>query len=173
MLTTRRTITMATTFSALLGLAGPTWAQEAKPAGVSIVAPWARATPGGSKIGAAFLELKGGAADDKLVAAKAPVASVVELHDHIRDGNIMKMRRVEAIPVPAGKSVVLKPGGLHVMLIDLKEPLKEGAVVDLTLTFEKAGEIKVSVPVQKVGAMGGPHGSGSDHGSGSGSGAKK
>jgi copper(I)-binding protein len=143
---------------------------DAKDAVVTIVMPWARATPGGAKVGAAFLEIQAKPGfDDKLTSASSPAADVVELHDHVSDGGVMRMRKVEAIPLPGGKSVTLKPGGLHIMLIDLKAPLKEGDTIDLTLKFEKAGSLPVKVPVQKVGAMGGP--TGSDHGSGSGSGS--
>jgi len=144
----------------------------AKPTGLKVVAAWARATPGGAKIGAAYLEIQGAPdGDDKLLGASSPVAGAVELHDHIKDGGIMRMRRVEVIPVPAGKKVTLKPGGLHLMLVELKAPLVEGDAFDLTLTFEKAGTIKVSAPVQKIGAMKGPEagsGPGMDHGSGPG-----
>ncbi len=149
----------------------------AKPTGLKVVTAWARATPGGAKVGAAFLEIQGAPdGDDKLLAASTPIASVVELHDHIKDGGIMRMRRIEAIPIPAGKTVTLKPGGLHLMLLELKAPLIEGDAFDLTLTFEKAGTIKVNAPVQKIGAMTAPveagsgpgSGPGSDHGSGPG-----
>lgn len=169
------TRTSATVFAllALFGLSGPSVAQDAKlkvapaaptaPAAakdakaprVSVTTPWARATPGGAKVGAAFLELsapQGGA--DKLVAAKSPVAGVVELHAHTQSNGVMQMRRVDDIPVAAGAKVTMKPGGLHIMLMELKQPLKEGETIDLTLVFEKAGEVKVSVPVLKVGSPG-------------------
>lgn len=141
---------------------------EAK--GIAIVTPWARATPGGAKVGAAFMEIQAvPGADDKLLSASSPSAEVVELHDHVREGGVVKMRRIEALPIVGGKSVVLKPGGLHLMLMELKHPLKEGDAVDVTLVFEKAGQVKVAVPVIKIGSMGPP--AGSDHGSGSGSGS--
>ncbi len=143
-----------------------------QPTGLKVVQAWARATPGGAKVGAAFLEIQGAPdGDDKLLAASTPIAGAVELHDHIKDGGIMRMRRIEAIPVPAGKTVTLKPGGLHLMLLELKAPLVAGDAFDLTLTFEKSGTIKVTAPVQKIGAMTGPEagsGPGSDHGSGPG-----
>jgi hypothetical protein len=77
-----------------------------------------------------------------------------ELHTHINENGIFKMREVEAIEVPAGGEAVLEPGGLHVMFMGLHKPLKQGESVHLTLTFEKAGKVMVSVPVGKVGAMG-------------------
>lgn len=141
--------------------------------GLKVQVAWARATPGGAKIGAAFLEIQGAPdADDKLIGASSPVAQVVELHDHIKDGGVMRMRRIESIAIPAGKAVTFKPGGLHLMLIDLKAPLVEGDAFDITLAFEKAGEIKVTAPVLKLGALKGPSGPVADdnHGSGPGSG---
>lgn len=146
-------------------------AAEAK-SGLKVVVAWARATPGGSKIGAAFLEIQGAPnADDKLIGASSPIAQAVELHDHIKDGGVMRMRRIESIAIPAGKTVTFKPGGLHLMLIDLKAPLVEGDAFDITLTFEKAGEIKVTAPVQKLGALKGPSGPAVDDGHGSGPGS--
>jgi hypothetical protein len=126
---------------------------------VTVVHPWARATPGGTRTGVAFLEIKAApSAGDKLIAARADVAGRVELHEHIHDGNVMKMREVKAgIPVPAGAAVVLQPSGYHLMMMDLKQPLKEGDLLPITLVFEKAGEIKVEATVEKIGAMG-PHG---------------
>ncbi len=168
----------------VLGLVGvvagaeTTLAQDIRSGGITIAAPWARATPGGAKVGAAFLEIRSEpGADDKLVAAKSPAAGTVEIHDHIRDGSVMKMRRIEAIAVAGGKTAALKPGGQHLMLMDLKGDLREGETVEVTLVFEKAGEIKVPVPIGKVGAMSGPgmpavgNGSGSGSGAGSGSGS--
>lgn len=149
-------------------------ASPAEAKGISIVAPWARATPGGAKVGAAFLEIQAVAgSDDKLISASSPVAQTVELHDHIREGSVVKMRRIEVIAIGGGKSVTLKPGGLHLMLMDLKGPLNEGDKVELTLTFEKAGLIKVQAPVQKLGTMRAPAGEDGGSGSGSGSGSKQ
>ncbi len=156
--------------------AAPAKPGEAKAKGISIVSPWARATPGGSKVGAAFFEIQVAVgADDKLIGAASPAAQTVELHDHIRDGGIVKMRRIEAMPVPGGKTITLKPGGLHLMLMELKDGLKEGEAIEVTLTFEKAGTVKVQVPILKLGTMAAPaeagSGSGSDGGSGSGAGS--
>ena len=133
----------------------PAAAQTSAPeASLAVSSPWARATPGGAKVGAAYLEVAGAKAADKLVSAKSPVAGVVELHTHAHEDGVMKMRRVESIPVEVGKKVTLQPGGLHIMLMDLKQPLKEGETIDLTLVFEKAGEVAVKVPVLKVGSPG-------------------
>lgn len=135
-------------------ITSPVAAQQAKSEAVAVSSPWARATPGGAKVGAAYLELTAPKAADILLAAKSPVADVVELHAHTSEGGIMKMRRIESIPVEAGKKVSLQPGGLHIMLMELKQPLKEGETIDLTLVFEKAGEVSIKVPVRKIGDPG-------------------
>lgn len=124
--------------------------------GTAVSHPWVRATPGGAKITAAFMEIKS-EAGDKLLSAKSDVAGRVEVHTHIMEGDVMKMRRVDALEVAKGASRVLKPMGDHIMLMDLKGPLKEGDLVKLTLTFEKAGDIEVEATVEAPGAMG-PHG---------------
>jgi hypothetical protein len=145
----------------------------ASAAEVAVEAPWARATamPGGA--GAAFMTIvNGGAVADRLVKAASPVAEVTELHTHLHEGGVMKMRAVPFIEVPANTATRLAPGGLHVMLIGLKAPLKEGETVPLTLSFEKAGELAVSVPVVGPAAMGPSGGAampGMPHGGGHGS----
>ncbi|MFN3399349.1 MAG: DUF1775 domain-containing protein [Ferrovibrio sp.] len=118
---------------------------------IAVEQPFARATP--AKVGGVFLTLKnGGGTADRLVKAASPVAESVELHTHIKDGDAMRMRAVENIPVPAHGQTALEPGGYHIMLIGLKQALKEGGSFPLTLTFEKAGSVTVTVPVQKAGA---------------------
>lgn len=145
---------LALTISAMLAPVALAHGAESK--GVEISHPWVRATPGGSTLTAAFLEIKS-EKGDKLIGAKSPVAGRAEVHTHIMDGNVMKMRRVEAIEIAQGASRIFKPMGDHIMLLDLKQPLKEGDLVKLTLTFEKAGDIEVDATVEPVGAMG-PHG---------------
>ena len=87
-----------------------------------------------------------------------PAARVVELHTHVREGEVMRMRPVTDIPVPAGQTVELRPGGLHVMLIGLTGPLQQGSRVPLTLRFERAGEVQVELTVEAAGARGSGHG---------------
>lgn len=124
-----------------------------KAGGVKIENPFARPSAGTAGAGAAYMTLRGGATGDKLVSASAAaVAGKAELHDHIRDGDVMRMRKIDAISVPANGAAELKPGGLHVMLMGLKQPLKTGEAFDLTLTFEKAGVVTVKVPVLAMGA---------------------
>lgn len=126
--------------------------------------PWARASAGPARNGAAFFAVENSGAADRLVAASGDIAQRVELHTHRMEGNVMQMRQVEAVEVPAHGSATLQPGGYHVMLIGLEQPLKEGDHFPLTLTFEQAGEITVEVKVEAVGSMG-PHGAG-NHGAG-------
>ncbi len=131
---------------------------EATSKGVTVAHPWARATPGGATVGVAFMEIKTepGTAD-RLLSASSPAAGRVEIHTHIKDGDVMKMRRIDSVDLEPGKSRVLKPSGEHIMMFDLKQPLKEGELIKLTLIFEKAGAIEVEGAVEPVGAMG-PHG---------------
>ncbi len=111
---------------------------------------WVREVPPTSKMSAAYMVIENkGKEADKLVDASNNVSEITELHETIEG----KMRRVKAIEIPAGGKAELKPGGLHVMLINLKKPLKEGDTVELTLKFEKSGEVKVQAPVKK--GMGG------------------
>ena len=175
-------VSFLASFLALAGtlLAAQALAQDFKLGGITVSAPWARATPGGAKVAGAFLEIRAEAGvEDRLVAARSPASGVVEIHDHVDDGGVMKMRRVDGIAIKGSQSVVLKPGGLHIMMLDLAAPLKEGDSVAFTLVFEKAGELQITVPVAKIGAAGPggapEHGAGhgAHHGMGSGSGAGK
>jgi copper(I)-binding protein len=121
---------------------------------IAVADPFARASAGGAKVGAVFMTLKNsGSTTDALAGAESPVAERAELHTHIKEGDIMLMRPVQAIDVPAGGSVSLQPGGLHVMLIDLRQPLMEGEAFPLTLTFAKAGAMTIEVPVRGQAAM--------------------
>jgi len=128
-----------------------TAASPANAAEIGVSAAWARASAGMARAGAAFMTLdNSGSADDALIAAEAGVSDAVELHTHIDDGGVMRMRKIERIAVPAHARVDLKPGGLHVMFIGLKAPLAEGQRFDLTLVFEKAGRIVVPVVVKSA-----------------------
>lgn len=123
---------------------------------VEITDAWARASAGMARAGAAFMTITNpGDTDDRVVSASAPISAVAELHTHIMDGDVMRMRQVPDIAVPAGETVTLQPGGLHVMFMKLDKPLEEGTTFPVTLTFEKAGEKTVTVTVKGAGAMGG------------------
>lgn len=153
--------------AAMFGISVPQG--HAQDAGVTVEKPWARATPPAAQTGAIYVTLhNAGHGDDRLLAASTPAAKKAELHTHIMDGNIMKMRQVDAIPVPAGKDVRLAPGGYHIMLMGLNGPLKQGSKVQLTLTFEKAGKVTVTAPVMAAGAMGPDTGSVGGQGAGMG-----
>jgi copper(I)-binding protein len=116
--------------------------------------PWSRATPPGAQTGGAFLKLtNNGKAADKLVKAETPAAGTVELHTMSMDGNVMRMRQVESIELKPGASVALAPGGLHIMMIGLKQALKQGDKVPMTLWFEKAGKVEVQLAIDAMGAV--------------------
>ena len=128
----------------------PAWAQTAA---VTVDGAWARASVQGQKATGAFMRLtaKEGA---RLVRAESPAAGLAEVHEMKMDGDIMKMRAVPALDLPAGKTVELKPGGYHVMLLDLKAPLMKDTSVPLTLVFQDAkgveSTLQLSVPVGTV-----------------------
>ena len=107
---------------------------------------------GTPNLSGAFLTIENAGADDRLVSASAEVSKVVELHSMSMEGDVMRMRQLDSIALPAGKAVALKPGALHIMLIGLKAPLKEGDKFPLKLKFEKAGEVTVQVNVEAAGA---------------------
>ena len=131
---------------ALALVALPAWAQ------VSVDKPWSRATPPGAKVGAGFMQLRNAGAADRVVGASSTVAGRVEMHVTLREGDVMKMREVKSFEVPAGGSFELKPGGAHLMLLDLKRPLKKGEKVPLTLKLENGGELKMELSVEELGA---------------------
>jgi len=122
---------------------------------ISVSAAWSRASAGMKRAGAAFLTISNsGTTGDRLIAASTPAAAKAELHTHLMDNGVMKMRQIMAIDIPAGSTVQLKPGGMHVMLFKLTKTFEQGAHYPLTLTFEKAGDVTLMVPVGKAGAMG-------------------
>lgn len=120
---------------------------------VQITKAWARATPAGAQTAAAYVTVES-PAGDRLTGASTPAAQKADIHEMTMDGNVMKMRQVDGVDLPAGKAVSLKPGGYHIMLTSLAKPLKEGESFPLTLDFAKAGTKQVEVSVEKVGAMG-------------------
>jgi copper(I)-binding protein len=120
---------------------------------IEVEGAWARPSPQMAGAGAAYMVLKNkGNEADRLLSAETPMAEAVELHESFMDENdVMKMRPLEggAIEVPAGGQAELKPGGMHIMLINLAEPLKTGTTIPLTLSFEKSGKIEVEVAVSE------------------------
>ena len=114
---------------------------------------WAGATPGKAENGAAYVTIQSPTAD-RLVSASTPAAKKAELHTMSMQGMVMKMRPLAGLDIPAGQPVALKPGGEHIMLLGLKQPLREGQSFPLTLDFAKAGQRTVTVSVEKAGATG-------------------
>lgn len=135
---------------------GPALAQDA----LKIEQPWARATAASAKNGAAYVRLvNGGPAVDRLLAASSPVATRAELHTHLDEDGVMKMRQVAAVELPPGAAVTFAPSGLHIMLFGLAGPLRQGTTFPLTLMFEKAGSRTVTVTVEGPAARGPSQGS--------------
>ena len=116
--------------------------------------PWARATPPTAPAGGGYLTVTNkGTTADRLVAVRSPAAGSVQVHEMKMEGNVMRMREVEGgLAIPPGATVALAPGGLHLMMMGLKEPLKQGERVPVTLVFEKAGSIDVELAVTAMGA---------------------
>jgi len=115
--------------------------------------PWARASAGAAKTGAAYLTITDQGAPDRLTGASTPVADTAELHESMSDMGMMKMRPVPGLSVAPGKPAKLAPGGYHIMLMGLKAPLKQGDSFPLTLRFEHAAPMTVTVNVEAIGAQ--------------------
>lgn len=131
---------------------------------MTVIAPWARATPGPLKIGAAYMGLTNhGAVPDRLLGAQTPAAERVELHTTISKDGVMQMRPVDSVALPPGQVVRFEPAGLHFMLMNLAAPLKEGSEFIMQLTFERAGVLEVRVAVGAVGAAASPDDRAADH----------
>jgi copper(I)-binding protein len=132
----------------------------ATPASIEIQNGYVRAVPPGQQNSAAFMTLINQGEDSiALLAGESTAAEVVELHTHLMEDGMMRMRQVEQIEVPAGKTVELKPGGLHVMLIGLTSPLKPGDTIDLNLGFDDGSQQSLTLPVKRIE----PHGGGMQH----------
>jgi copper(I)-binding protein len=147
----------------LLAITSTAWAQTT----VKVEDAWVRGTVASQKATGAFMRLTA-SANARLVAAQSPAAGVVEIHEMAMEKDVMKMRAVPGLELSAGKSVELKPGGYHVMLMDLKQPLKAGERVSITLVFEDAAKKRFTQEVQApINALGGAHGQ-MNHGAGHG-----
>ncbi|HNW64613.1 MAG TPA: copper chaperone PCu(A)C [Piscinibacter sp.] len=136
-------------------LAAMAFVSVAASAQTTVKDAWVRGTVAPQKATGAFMQITS-AQGGKLVSAQSPVAGVTEVHEMAMDGNVMKMRAVPALELPAGKAVELKPGGYHVMLMDLKQPLQDGESVPLTLVVEgkdgKRETLELKVPVKALSA---------------------
>jgi copper(I)-binding protein len=139
-------------------------AHEFKAGSIEVDHPWSRATPAGAKVAVGYAVIRNsGSEPDRLVAASGDIAGRTEIHEMAVDANgVMTMRPVDGVEIPAGGTAELKPGGLHIMFMDLQSVASEGAPFKGTLTFEKAGTVEIEFSVD---AMGGGHGGGhGDHG---------
>lgn len=154
---------------------GAALAQAAQPQGVQVgdlrvEQAWSRATLAGQRVGGGYLTVVNtGSQADRLVGASAPVSPTVEMHTMSMENNVMRMREVAHIDVPAGGTVTLAPGGLHLMFMGLPQALTEGQTFPLTLRFERAGEVTVPVQVRASDGAGGHGGGHGGHGAGHGS----
>ena len=133
-------------------LCGSAMAQNASVGSIKVENAYTRATAPGQQVAGGFLKIENKGSADQLVSASSPAAGEVQLHEMAMDGNVMKMRQVKDIPVPANGSVELKPGGLHLMFMNIKAPLAAGETVPVKLKFAKAGEVEVKMPVNSTAA---------------------
>ena len=154
MTSTLRTLAYAVLFAALLAV--PARAEEVNAGDLVITQAWSRATPGGAKIAGGYLTIENrGSTPDRLIGGSGNVAARVEVHEMAMKNGVMTMRSLDkGLAIEPGKTVKLAPGGYHLMLFDLKNPLKQGDKVPLTLEFEKAGNVNLLFEVQGVGAQG-------------------
>jgi len=137
-------------------LAAPARAQEVKAGDLVITQAWSRATPGGAKIAGGYLTIQNkGPKADRLIGGSGDVTDRIEVHEMTTTNGVMTMRALDkGLTIAPGQTVRLAPGGYHLMMFDLKSPLKQGDKVPVTLEFEKAGKIKLAFDVRGVGAQG-------------------
>ena len=161
-------------FVALLGWSGAVWSADVKVGELVLERPWTRATPGGAKVGAGYLSIiNGGGEADRLLAASSDIAERVEIHTMTMESGVMRMRRLpDGLAIAPRAVTTLKPGGLHIMFIGLRQPIRKGDRIEVELTFEKAGKVSAVFAAQAIGA-GAPKGSGAGPAGGSSSGAVK
>ena len=158
-----RTLACVAALVALLD--APARAQEVKAGDLVITQAWSRATPGGAKIAGGYLAIENkGTVPDRLVGGSGDVAARIEIHEMAMTNGVMTMRPLDkGLAIEPGKTVKLAPGGYHLMMMDLKNPLKQGDKVPVTLEFEKAGKVTLSFDVQGVGAQAPSGANHSDH----------
>ncbi len=146
---------MAIACAALLAVlfVAPVRADEIKVGDLLITQAWSRATPGGARVAGGFLTIENqGSAPDRLMGGFGEVAAKVEVHEMAMKNGVMTMRPLDkGLTIEPGRTVKLAPGGYHLMLFELKNPLKQGDQLPLTLEFEKAGNVTLSFDVQGVG----------------------
>ena len=151
----KKLLLAAFTFTGIaLGLSVSTQAQEVKVGSIRVENAYTRATVPGQQVAGGFMKIENKGAADQLISASSPVSGDVQLHEMTMDGNVMKMRQVKEVVVPAGATVELKPGGLHLMFMNIKAPLTAGDTVPVKLKFAKAGEVEVKMSVNAMGNSG-------------------
>jgi copper(I)-binding protein len=142
-------ITLASTLLLATVAAAPVLAQSKKQGTLTITGAWARPTPPGLTVTAVYFTIKNsGKNPDKLIGYSSSVAGRTELHETRMEGDMARMRQVESLAIPSNGTVKAEPGGLHLMLMDLKQTLEVGQRVPVTLTFKRAGNIKVTAVVE-------------------------
>ncbi len=152
----RRSIAFAMLAAALVS--GATMADEYQVKSLRVSNPFARATPPGAKVAGAFMSIENlGKEADRLVGVTSPAAGVAGIHEMAMDGGIMTMHAVKGIDLKPGAMVELRPGGYHIMLEDLKQPLKQGDRIPLLMRFERAGAMEIKVTVEAMGATAHAH----------------
>jgi copper(I)-binding protein len=144
-------LAVALTTAALISFA---WNADGATPGIVVTQAWARATPPGATTGAVYITLDNrGSTPDRLVTITSPAAGSAMLHETVEQDGVSQMRMIEG-DVPAGSTLEMKPGGVHIMLMDLTAPLKQGETVSLTLDFEAADDVAVEAEIAPIGADG-------------------
>jgi periplasmic copper chaperone A len=144
--------------AAVFLIGGMAAAETYSAGGLQIVGPWARATPKGSTVSAGYLTITNkGTAPDRLIGGSLLSASRFEVHTTVTENGVARMRQVTSLEIKPGETVELRPGGMHVMFMGLKQPMTSGQTIKGTLVFEKAGTVAIEFTVQGVGAPAGGH----------------
>jgi hypothetical protein len=149
-----RILAAIVSLAAAQDLGGAAYAADYNVGSIKITEPWARATPKGASAGAAYLTItNSGTTPDRLSCASSNVSAQCQIHSMTMDNGVMKMRPVEGgLEIKPGETVTLKPGGYHVMLVDLKQPLEAGKTATAALQLQNAGTVKVEFPIVAIGA---------------------
>jgi copper(I)-binding protein len=146
--------------AALAALVAPASAHDFTVGSIHIAHPWARATPKGATVGGGYMKItNNGSAPDRLIGGSTPVAERFEVHEMSMENGVMRMRMLkDGLEIKPGQTVELKPGSLHVMMVNLRQPIQEGQRFKGTLVFEKAGTVEVEYAVEPVGGSPKGHG---------------
>jgi copper(I)-binding protein len=137
----------------VLAQAGVAGAHSHEKGDIQVRHPWSRATAPGAKVAVGYMEIRNrGTQPDRLLAASTPLAERVEMHVTQQEAEVMRMRQVKDFEIRARERITLRPGGAHLMLVDITRPLQKGERFPVTLRFERAGELQIEVEVQDIGA---------------------